>query len=379
MTLLFDLACTQPNCSGKRHGGGKYGEIVFYRIVERSLPIVALYDSSRWFNPEIKAFIEKNGIELLDKQKEGSINNIVNKYGFNKVYSPIVSNEMFEINANIDLVGTIHGLRPLELSFDIFMLKYNCCSLREKCTYIIKKLWNNFGYKRARKFYKQAYSHENFRFAMVSYHGINALLAYMPQFKNKRIKVFYSPSTSKGAVSTTKYKDKYYLLVSANRWEKNCLRGIIAFDRLFSNNFLENTKVRITGIDSPSAFKYKLQNPEKFEFVGYVDDKELNQLYHDAYGFLYLSLNEGFGYPTLEAMHFGVPCITSPFTSIPEICQGAVIYANPYSIEEIMSRILLLENQEIHVKFSMLANNQENIIRQRQNEDLDKLIYFIYK
>lgn len=157
---------------------------------------------------------------MLDKQKEGSINNIVNKYGFNKVYSPIVSNEMFEINANIDLVGTIHGLRPLELSFDIFMLKYNCCSLREKCTYIIKKLWNNFGYKRARKFYKQAYSHENFRFAMVSYHGINALLAYMPQFKNKRIKVFYSPSTSKGAVSTTKYKDKYYLLVSANRWEK---------------------------------------------------------------------------------------------------------------------------------------------------------------
>ena len=26
--LLFDMEATQPNSAGKRHGGGKYGEIV---------------------------------------------------------------------------------------------------------------------------------------------------------------------------------------------------------------------------------------------------------------------------------------------------------------------------------------------------------------
>lgn len=37
MNLLFDLKATQPNSSGKRHGGGRYGEILFFRMLERNI------------------------------------------------------------------------------------------------------------------------------------------------------------------------------------------------------------------------------------------------------------------------------------------------------------------------------------------------------
>ena len=379
MKLLFNLACTQPSLSGKRHGGGIYGEIVFRHIVERKLSVTAYYDSSKWFNPEILQLIKNNQIKLLDKQKEGSLQKVVSRYSFDTLYSPIVSDNMFEIQ-DIDVVGTIHGLRPMELTYDRMMWKYKSTSLKEKIIFLIKYLFPKFGYKHAYEFYNKAYSKKNFRFVMVSNHSIFTLLAYCPQFKNRTLKVFYSPSTSsKLKLQNRKFADKYYLFVSANRWEKNCLRGIIAFDRLFSYGFLKDTKVRVTGVHSMAAFNYKLQNPDKFEFMGYVDDMCLEQLYHDAYGFIYPSLNEGFGYPPIEAMHYGVPCIVSPFTSISEICQGAVLYANPYSIEEIMGRILMIDDKKNHEQYVSLAKAQEDKIRKKQEQDLDGLVDFIYK
>ena len=379
MKLLFNLACTQPSLSGKRHGGGIYGEIVFRHIVERKLSVTAYYDSSKWFNPEMLQLIKNNQIKLLDKQKEGSLQKVVSRYSFDTLYSPIVSDNMFEIQ-DIDVVGTIHGLRPMELTYDRMMWKYKSTSLKEKIIFLIKYLFPKFGYKHAHEFYNKAYSKKNFRFVMVSNHSIFTLLAYCPQFKNRTLKVFYSPSTSsKLKLQNRKFADKYYLFVSANRWEKNCLRGIIAFDRLFSYGFLKDTKVRVTGVHSMAAFNYKLQNPDKFEFMGYVDDMCLEQLYHDAYGFIYPSLNEGFGYPPIEAMHYGVPCIVSPFTSISEICQGAVLYANPYSIEEIMGRILMIDDKKNHEQYVSLAKAQEDKIRKKQEQDLDGLVDFIYK
>lgn len=378
MKLLYNLACTQPSSSGKRHGGGIYGEVVFRHILERKMPVIAYYDSSKWFNPAILKLIEDNEIELLDKQKEGDLNKTVEKYQFDKLYSPIVDDEVLAVN-KIDVVGTIHGLRSLELSYDKMMWKYKSASLREKTVFLIKHLFPKIGYKHAFDSFERVYAKDNFRFVMVSNHSIYTLLAYCPKFKSKLIKAFYSPSTSsKKKIESRKFVDKYFLFVSANRWEKNCLRGIMAFDRLFSHGMLEDVKVRVTGVESMKSFKYKLQNPNRFEFMGYVDDECLEQLYHDAYGFVYPSLNEGFGYPPIEAMHYGIPCIVSPFTSISEICQGSVLYANPYSVEEIMGRILMLNDKEFHHQYEVLSKEQEEKIKRKQDCDLDSVVDFIY-
>lgn len=375
--MLFYLECTQPGMSGKRHGGGRYGEIVFKRIVERGLPVVAYYNSSKWFNPEIRKIIEDNGIVLCDSQ-EKSIEDVIAENKIERVYYPMeVYGKLMEVDS-CELYGTIHGLRAMELEFDKLMFKYRCVKRKEKIVFLIKKLFPKFGYSHARKHYGQILSNKNFHFAMVSDHSCGMMNSFFPESKDKTIPCFYSPSTSTKKEMQRKYSEKYFLMVSANRWEKNVLRGIIAFDRLFSMGYLQDYFVKITGAQNATDFLYKLQNKDRFEFYGYVDDMELEQLYHDAYAFVYPTLNEGFGYPPLEAMHYGVPVLTSSHTSIPEVCGNAVLYFNPYSIEEIMARILLICKQEKHDDLSRRAKERYDLVTKKQCADLDGLINYIY-
>lgn len=66
--ILFDLVATQPSVDSKRHGGGKYGEVIFKRIVERQLPVSCIYDSRRWINPEIQNILKKMVLKSLISQ-----------------------------------------------------------------------------------------------------------------------------------------------------------------------------------------------------------------------------------------------------------------------------------------------------------------------
>ena len=203
--------------------------------------------------------------------------------------------------------------------------------------------------------------------------------AYFPSFKDRKVPVFYSPSTSSDKELSLKYTDKYFLLVSGNRFEKNNLRAIKALDMLFQGGYLKGYKVRIAGAKSSKIFRYKIKCKENFEFFDYLEDADLEQLYHDAYCLIYPSLNEGFGYPPLEAMHYGVPVLASAFASITEICEGASIYFNPFSIEEIAARILYICNMDVHREYAKRGVNQFNKVATKQKVDLDALIDYLYK
>lgn len=168
------------------------------------------------------------------------------------------------------------------------------------------------------------------------------------------------------------------MLVSGNRWEKNNLRAIQAFDNLISNNLITDVKMKITGTDG-TKFRYKIKNPDYFEFLGYVDDHKLEELYENAYLFIYPSLNEGFGYPPLEAMRYKIPVIASPFSSMAEICSQGVLFFNPYSVEEIMNRMLMMMDEQRHAEYSQKGYEQYLKIRERQDRDLDLLIEYISK
>ena len=210
-------------------------------------------------------------------------------------------------------------------------------------------------------------------------HSRMALYTYFPDLlKDIDIPIFYSPDTTTGRHQERVYNNKYFLLVSANRWDKNNLRAIIALDKLFSKGYLKDFEVKVTGIDSYKKLKHKIACPERFCFYGYVGHDELQQLYSDAYCLIYPSLNEGFGYPPLEAMSYGVPVISSSFSSIPEICDNASLYFNPFCIEEIENRILQISIPSIHNKYAKRSIEQQNKISMKQKEDLDKLIDFIY-
>lgn len=373
--VLFDLFSSQPNDGAKRHGGGRYGEVVLRRIVERGLSVSCFYDSSKWLNPDMSLLLSENKVPLYDISK-ATLPDIVRKGGFSIVYSPLPL-DMPATNLGCEVIGTIHGLRRLETRVDWHAFRYKS-KWKEYLRLCIVKMFPHIGLNREYKDFGSLAEKEKFRFVVVSNHTKNSLQVYFPKYRDLNIPVFYSPSTSSAKKIETKIFDKYFLIVSANRWEKNALRSIMALDRLFSIGFLSDYRVKVTGAKGMSNFRYTLKNPERFDFLGYVKDEELDQLYHDAYALIYMSLNEGFGYPPLEAMHYGVPVVASPFTSIPEVCGDAVLYANPYSLEEIMNRIVSLTDEKVYSSRSDMSFKRYEYITNRQGEDLDKLIDYIF-
>ena len=55
------------------------------------------------------------------------------------------------------------------------------------------------------------------------------------------------------------------------------------------------------------------------EFLGYVGEGELSDLYENAVALIFMSRYEGFGLPALEAMAAGCPVIVSDRASLPEV------------------------------------------------------------
>ncbi|WP_394553149.1 glycosyltransferase family 4 protein [Agromyces sp. MMS24-JH15] len=67
----------------------------------------------------------------------------------------------------------------------------------------------------------------------------------------------------------------------------------------------------------------------RIRFLGHVDDGELAWLYSNTRGLLFLSRDEGFGMPTLEAYEFGAPVLASDIPVFREILGDHAVYADP--------------------------------------------------
>ena len=373
--VLFDICATQPNNSGKRHGGGIYGETVMERIIERKLPFEAFYDSSKWLNPRIEELLRKSNIMLHDLQRT-SLQRIVDDSNIDILYTPYILNYIRGVK-NCKVKATIHGLRYLELPLDFYRFKYRKeVKLKEITRFWLRKCWPQKMQDRNKRLWEDRVK-AGYDLVTVSEHSAYSIKTHLSVHRD--IKVFYSPLRYKEVDKSDIVKQDYFLLVSANRWEKNNYRAIVALDRLISQGQLEGHNVIVTGASSAYEFRYKLSNPGKFTFKGYVSDVELKDLYKHAFCLVYPSLNEGFGYPPLEAMQYGTPVIASPFASIPEICGNAALYFNPFSIEEMMNRMLMICDERIYA--SIVANGKERfeIVKKRQSEDLDKLIDYIFE
>lgn len=377
MKLIFDLTKTQPLNNSKFHGGGKYGEIVFKALVEQSDDIIAFYNSSNWLNPKIVDFCKSNQVKMVDANHYSIKEVAVTNQGV--IYSPIIDKDISKFG-NTTYICTIHGLRTLEMPFDwqIGHYEYGKFALLYSCYKYFK---SKREYSQQLHMYKELGNFDNLHFFTVSEHSKASMLSFIPQLDRKEIKVFYSPVTTTYIVNAIQSKnraqEKYYLMVSANRWIKNSLRAIKAFDEIFTDFPNFEGKVILTGIKDKSFFTTNLINPSRFEFLDYVDDEELFSLYKDAYLFVYPSLNEGFGYPPLEAMAHGTPVIVSAIASLPEICGDAVLYFNPYLVTEIKMRILQMEDTNVHHIYSEKANERFKFIERKQLKDLDKLVRYL--
>jgi glycosyltransferase involved in cell wall biosynthesis len=82
---------------------------------------------------------------------------------------------------------------------------------------------------------------------------------------------------------------------------------------------------------------------EQIRLIGAVDDATRSVLYAHASVFTYLSLDEGFGFPILEAMAAGAPVVTSNRSCLPEIAGDAALCIaaeQPEAIQKALHAVL---------------------------------------
>jgi glycosyltransferase involved in cell wall biosynthesis len=74
-------------------------------------------------------------------------------------------------------------------------------------------------------------------------------------------------------------------------------------------------------------------------FTDFVTEGELRWMYENTAAYVFPSLSEGFGLPTLEAMVHGAPVVCSNATCLPEINGEAAVYFDPKTTFDIAKKI----------------------------------------
>ena len=386
MNLLFNLVAVQPIHSAKFHGGGSYGEVIFWALVKRGVQFSCAYDSKKYLDPSIVEACKTQNIPLFDIN-EKTPQQIIDENQIDTFYTPLYSLEKkWDINVK-DFVFTWHGVRALEMQYSWAGVGF-AKKLGQKFEALVRyrESWKKYYYKPKYQDLAKRMAEGKARTITVSEHSRASIKSFFPELLDLEIPVFYSPMTEyepEGFLPPGVTAKKYFLLTSGARWEKNNLRAAMAFDELVgmyeSQGKSFDYKMVITGAANPKAYLRHLKHKDRFVLLGYVENKELEFLHKNAYAFVFPSLNEGFGYPPVQSMRYGVPVAASGTTSIPEVCGDAVLYFDPYSVSEIKNRLIQLLDTKIYDEYAARAPKRYTEVHERQVADLEKAVDFILK
>ncbi|NDV60291.1 glycosyltransferase [Bacteroides sp. 519] len=376
--VLFDGAATQTNDNVKFSGGAEYAKFILKKSIENGYHFDVFFYEEMSIDPELLMLLEKNNFNIIMVKNKSDLYNLLRGGQYVKFYSALpYKYQDFDIYS-VTFIIVMHGIRPIELPWDYYRFKYISGFLKRFIYYFISqfKFLQEIKRKRHIKNTSKLLSKKNIKIVTVSNHSKYSLLYFYPFLNKEDIHVFYSPFDF-GIPPSGNYTKDYYLIISANRFEKNVYRTLLAFDSLISNGHLKEKRIVVLG--SNKLMEKWISNKLKFEFHSYVSQETLDFFFKNAFCFVYPSLNEGFGYPPLVAMYNNIPVISSCSTSIPEVCENAVLYYNPYKIDEISNRILQIEtDKELYNLFVERGNKRVNELITKQNNDLYKILSFIY-
>lgn len=183
----------------------------------------------------------------------------------------------------------------------------------------------------------------SYRLIGVSDYTYRGIVARVPWKKSSIFKQYEGVDLvkyrkSEAAVS---FNTRYFLSVGTLTARKNLENMILAFCRIIKEGKYGDINYVIVGkcakdYESIYEFAQRTGYGDKIRFVGRLEDSEVIQLYSNALALLYVSIDEGFGLPILEALACGCSVITSNVSSMKEIGGDAVILASPADVTSIV-------------------------------------------
>ena len=380
--LLFDGTATQGYGNTNYHGGGEYAKYYLRNALYEGFDFDIVFQNKSFTDPQILELLQQYpNIKIFWVNNLDEIYSLIMEKGYSRFYSALPY-KYVDYKCDAKFIGVIHGLRGVELPWDSYRYLYEKKYLKKITSYIINYLPPIKNIFKERNFdrFKKILSIPNALFITVSNHSQSSLINYFPFLNKNIVRVFYSPFELPPKDDNVIIRDGngYYLMVSANRYEKNIFRAIEVLDDLIEKKLI-NRKVVVLGCDIANKFFSRIKNAQYFDFRGYVSEEDLIKIYRGAFCFIYPSLNEGFGYPPILAQSIGIPVIASSATSIPEATGNIPLFFNPISKDDLACRIIEIENRkDIREQQANKGKQWANRLYARQKDETHELLNIIF-
>lgn len=389
--VLFDYTYYQ---AGKYHGGGEYGDTVIREILARGQGEYGIFFfANKRINREIIEECKENNWRIHPILNIREVSTLVSRFSYDTVYSALPyanSWEHVHLDENVHFIGTFHGTRVIDLaSFEESeLLFWNDKMGGDTCKH--DYLYNStlhIGDEKYAAFNSIFKNFKRYTVVTVSQNSKATLVSNFPFLKEENIKVLFSPPKKSYPPVDRDYlneigvkSNNYALVISAGIWYKNALRVVLAYDRLFSEVYSfvpSDYKLLVVGNVFPQNMISRIRNKDRFVFLSYLLPEKLERLYADAHLFVFPSLNEGFGYPPVEAMKYGTICACSVNTAIAEICGDMTILFNPLQIDEIYHKVVQSFFGDVRDDVHRRIDENYSRLEKRQLNDLEILVKLI--
>jgi glycosyltransferase involved in cell wall biosynthesis len=220
-------------------------------------------------------------------------------------------------------------------------------------SFVLRKLINGFKEKIRLYFADQIITCSDYSKREILSLGINPLIVNVlsPGLDRENFKLLSEPGES--------FESKKILCVANYLPRKGLIYLVEAFSQIkkqnFTLHFIGNPK------NKPNYYKRLITTVKKLNITDYIffhdasDKENIKRLYSAADIFVLPSLKETFGIVFLEAMHYGLPIITTNVSAMPELITDGVNGflvppANSKKLAEAISK--LIENPELRKQMS---------------------------
>jgi len=382
MKILFDVISIQ----GFINGGAEYVQRILSELIERNrkncyVEIIGLYDSTLPFVEKynIIQYLDQNNIHYIDIKKYKSLSQIIQQENIDTFFIGIAQRYLhYDIkNIRCRTIMVMHDVYDYEINDNNlnFIINISSGNIYNKIKIFIKTIFFNKFYKKDYSNLISLYNQQNVYSITVSEHSKGSLFYYFPnQLVNKDIRVLYSPQkltniqeyiSNRDLSNLILSKKKYYLVVSANRTMKNAQFVIDTFKKICA---IKSNIYLVTVGYKNCCFQNHIILPN-------LTSSDLEHAYKNASSLIFASIEEGFGYPPLEAMKYGTPVISSNVCSMPEILGDSCLFFSPFYKNDLFNKVMQLEeNKDYYVKNSFIRSED---VRERQEKDLVTLLNLI--